>query len=136
MKTESTVQGETTIQIIDWAAEEMYMYMPSQNMAYRMDFSTAPESPLEGAEAMDEYDYNIIGTETYDGKVCLVVEWVSEGITAKSWVWKDKGFPIRVETTSPQGETVIEYKNIDFSNIPDSEFELPPGVQIIEMPSY
>ena len=136
MKTESTVEGETTIQIVDWAAEVMYLYMPSQNMAYRMDLAGAPESPLEGTEAIEDYDYTILGTETLDGKVCLVVEWASEGVTAKSWVWKDKGFPIRVEMVTSQGTTIIEYKNIDFSNIPNSEFELPPSVEIMEMPSY
>jgi hypothetical protein len=136
MKVESTVEGETSIQIIDRIAEVMYLYMPSQNMAYRMDLTAAPESPLQGTEAIEDYNYTIIGTETLDGKVCLVVEWTSEGITAKSWIWKDKGFPIRIESTTPQGTSIIEYKNIDFSNIPNSEFELPPGVQIIDMPSY
>jgi outer membrane lipoprotein-sorting protein len=136
MKTESTVEGETSIQIVDWDAGVMYLYMPSQNMAYRMDLTGAPESPLQGTEAIEDYDYTILGTETYDGKVCLVVEWTSEGVTAKSWIWKDKGFPVKVETTTPQGKSTIEYKNIDFSNIPNSEFELPPGVQIMDMPSY
>jgi hypothetical protein len=28
----------------------------------------------------------------------------------------------------------MEYTNIDFSDIPDSVFEIPEGVQIIEQP--
>ena len=42
---------------------------------------------------------------------------------------------MKVEVTTAQGTMTVEYKNIDFSNIPDSEFELPPGVQIMEMPT-
>jgi outer membrane lipoprotein-sorting protein len=36
-----------------------------------------------------------------------------------------------MESTIPQGKMTIEYKNIQFVNISDSEFELPAGVQII-----
>lgn len=139
MKMESTVQGETNIQIIDWAVEEIYMYMPSQNMAFRMDLSGAPggapESPLEGTETIEDYDYTIIGTEIYDGKECLVAEYTFEDTKTKMWIWKEHGFPVKVESTTPEGTMKIEYKNIDFSNIPNSEFELPPGVEIREMPS-
>ncbi len=31
------------------------------------------------------------------------------------------------------GKTVIEYKNFDFSAIPDSMFVLPDGVQVVQM---
>jgi outer membrane lipoprotein-sorting protein len=131
MKFESEVEGETSITIIDGEEEVMYMYMPDENMAYKMDMSNAPESAVEETEGILDYDYTIIGTETVDGKSCLVVEWTVEGIASKMWVWKDKGFPIKMESTTPQGKMTIEYKNIQFVNISDSEFELPAGVQII-----
>jgi outer membrane lipoprotein-sorting protein len=68
-----------------------------------------------------------------DGKVCLVVEYSYGGAKIKSWIWKEHGFPVRTETTTADGTTIIEFKNIDFGNIPDSMFEIPAGVQIIEM---
>jgi len=131
MKFQSEVEGEISISIIDGDEEVMYLYMPEQNMAYKMDFSNAPESAVDETEEILDYDYEIIGTETVDGKSCLVVQWMVEGHTQKMWVWKDKGFPIKMETTTPQGKMTIEYKNIQLVNISDSEFELPPGVEIL-----
>jgi outer membrane lipoprotein-sorting protein len=131
MKFQSEVEGEISISIIDGDKEVMYVYMPEQNMAYKMDFSNAPESAVEETEDIMDYDYEILGKETLDGKSCLVVQWTVEGITSKMWVWEDKGFPIKMETTTSEGKTTVEYKNIQFVNISDSEFEIPAGVQII-----
>ena len=50
------------------------------------------------------------------------------------WIWKDKGFPIRAEMLTDEGKVVMEYKNIDFSDIPDIIFQLPEGAQLIEVP--
>lgn len=135
MKFESELEGETSITIVNEDEQVMYMYLPDQNMAYKMAFNNVPESAVEETEDILDYDYTIIGTETIDGKSCLVVEWTVEGFTSKMWVWKDKGFPIKVETTTSEGKTTIEYKNIQFVNISDSEFELPGGVEIIEFPT-
>ncbi len=138
MKTEMTVQGQTSVLIVDWGTEVMYTYMPDQNLAIKMDLSTdpdatAPESPIEGSESIEGYDPTIVGTEVYDGKECLVVEYTVEGVHTKMWLWKQYGFPVKVVSTSPEGTVTIEYKNIDFSPIPDSAFELPAGVQIMEL---
>jgi len=60
-----------------------------------------------------------------------VVEYSYGGATVKSWIWEEHGFPIRVETTTAEGTTVIVYKDIDFGDIDDNMFELPSGVQVI-----
>jgi hypothetical protein len=39
-----------------------------------------------------------------------------------------------VEATTTAGKTIVEYKNMEFVDIPDSTFELPPGVEIIQQP--
>ena len=134
MRMESTVEGEDIITLVDGDAQVMYIYYPSQNQAMQMSFTNAPESDIESTEAIEQYDPEIIGTETIDGKVCLVVVYTVEGMEEKAWIWKDKGFPIRVETTTSEGVTIIEWKNIDFGNIPDSTFQLPAGVEIMEFP--
>jgi outer membrane lipoprotein-sorting protein len=63
-----------------------------------------------------------------------VVEYTvpAEQTTVKMWIWKEYGFPIRAEMTTSAGTTIAEYRNLDFSDIPDSLFELPPGVEIME----
>jgi len=110
----------------------MYMYLPEQSMAMKMDLAQAPKSATEEAGSILDYNPTVVGTETIDGKVCLVVEYTAEGATTKAWIWEEHGFPIRVEATTSEGTTIVEYKNIEFVDIPDSEFELPEGVQIIE----
>jgi outer membrane lipoprotein-sorting protein len=61
-----------------------------------------------------------------------VVEYSYGGATVKSWIWKEHGFPIRTETTTSEGTVIVVFRDIDFGDIPDSMFELPPGVQIME----
>jgi len=132
MRTETTEQGETIIMLIDYDAGVMYMYMPDENMAMQISFDQATTSALEDAQAIAGYDYTVIGTETMDGKVCMVVEYSYGGVSAKAWIWKEHGFPIRTEVTTAEGTTITEFKNIDFADIPDSMFELPAGVEVME----
>jgi outer membrane lipoprotein-sorting protein len=134
MRMETTQQEQTAIILIDIDAQTMYMYMPEQNMAMKMNFSQAAKSATEEAASIQNYNPTILGTETIDGKVCLVVEYTVEEATTKAWIWEEHGFPIRVDVTTTAGKTTIEYKNIEFVDIPDSMFELPAGVEIIEQP--
>jgi len=89
---------------------------------------------VDDTEAISKYNPTIVGTDTIDGKKCTVVQYTIEGQTTKMWLWQDHGFPLRVEATTPQGKTTMEYKNIQFNDIPDSLFTLPAGVQIQQMP--
>lgn len=132
MRTETTQGGETIITLVDYDARTMYVYMPEQNMAYKMAFDPTTKSAMEEAQSITDYDYDVIGTETLDGKVCLVVEYTYAQVTVKAWIWKEHGFPIREEMTTTQGKTIVEFKNIEFGDIPDDMFELPAGVEIIE----
>jgi outer membrane lipoprotein-sorting protein len=140
MKTETTMQGQTAIMLADWNEGIVYQYMPAQNMAIKMDIGQAPDSPaedspVEGIAGLEEYNPVIVGSEVVDGHDCWVVEASMEGVSAKYWIWKEKGFPVKVEVDTAEGKMTMEYKNIDFGDIPDSEFELPAGVQIMEMPT-
>ncbi len=132
MRMEMTVEGQLIVTLLDMDAYTMYLYYPDQNMAMKVTYEPT-ESAIEEAQSIPDYNPTIIGTETMDGKVCLVVEYTIEGQTVKLWIWKDKGFPIRVEMTTTEGKIVIEYKNIEFIDIPDSMFEVPEGVPITDM---
>lgn len=133
MRTEMTQQGATAITLIDEDAKTMYVYMPAQNLAVKMpfDLGQVPEAPTDEAESILDYNAKVVGTESIDGKVCSVVEYTSGQESVKAWIWQDKGLPIRTEVTSSAGKTTVEYKNIDFADIPDSMFELPAGVTIM-----
>jgi len=131
MRTETTEQGQNIVMLVDYDEGVMYVYMPDENMAMKVDFGQAAKSAVEEAQAITNYNPHIIGTETRDGKVCLVAEYTVEQVTAKMWIWKEHGFPIRIETTTTEGKTIIEFKNIEFADILDRMFELPEGVQIM-----
>jgi outer membrane lipoprotein-sorting protein len=144
MRMEATAEGQTMIIIVNGL--EAYMYNPEENMAIKMDFSDVPESTLEDIESLMDYNPTVVGVETVDGKLCTVVEYTYSSeisgenyeLKTKSWLWQKHGLPIRTETTSSFGSeseaTITEMKNIDFGGIPNSMFELPAGVEIMEMP--
>jgi outer membrane lipoprotein-sorting protein len=134
MRTEMTTNGVTVITLIDQDANVMYTYMPAEKIAMKTTLNnTAPVPATDKAQSVESYSPKIVGTEIADGKVCLVVEYTADGTVTRMWIWKDRGFPVKVEATGAEGKTLIEYKNYDFGDIADSMFELPAGVQIIAM---
>ena len=94
------------------------------------------ESPTEQSESVMQYNPVTLGTETLDGKKCLVIEYTMETGKTKSWLWTKYGIPIKTEITTAEGTTVVETKNIEFGGISDSMFELPTGVQIMQIPGF
>ena len=134
MRTEMTMEGQKMITIMNGDKQELYMYYPEENMAMKMDFSQAPESAIEETSSIEQYNPTVIGTEIIDGKLCTVVEYVDPEGKIKTWLWQEHGLPIRMEMTTPEGTLRTEMKNIEFGDIPDSMFELPAGVEIMEMP--
>ncbi len=51
----------------------------------------------------------------------------------KMWVSEEYGIPLRVETPEEGSQTIIEYKNLKVGPIAEDVFEIPQGVQIIDM---
>ena len=135
MKMKTTSEGQAIINILDQEAQTMYTYIPDQNMAFMMTYDQDQTSPIDDTQNISQYSPQNVGTETIDGKVCMVVEYMVQDTSITTWIWKEYGFPLKVVSLTAQGTTTIEYKNIDFTNIPDSEFQLPAGVQITDLPS-
>jgi hypothetical protein len=141
MRAEMTAQGQSVVTIVNLDTQTTYMYIPAQNMAIRADLrqgqgprSTMSVSATEWSKLiLTDPKTAVVGTETIDGKVCLLVEGADEeGKGLKTWIWQEYGFPIRMEWPIAEGKLIMEWKNIEFVNIPDSMFELPSGVQITE----
>jgi len=135
-RSEMTAEGQTAVIIMDWDAQVGYMYIPAQNMATKMDLSGQQEvravasmSALELSKFILAHPEAVaVGSETMDGKDCLVVEAGDEQGKAKAWIWKEYGFPIRIDFLG----MISDFKNIEFVSIPDDMFELPSGVKIQE----
>jgi hypothetical protein len=131
IRMETTQQGQNVVMLINGDTKIMYMYTPAQNTAVKLDFSQAPKSALDNSNSILQYAPTVIGTETLDGKVCQVIQYTANAATTKAWIWIDKGLPVRVQATTSQGTSTTDFKNYDFSDIPDSMFDLPAGVQMM-----
>jgi len=119
---------------------EIYLYNPDTKSAMKL---SAPQSKTEvpnawAKESGDTTGYKIIGSENKDGFDCHVVQYndpANTSSTSKMWVRKDIGMPVRVESTSPDGNLVMEYKNYNLGAQDASLFDLPAGTQITAMPA-
>jgi len=140
MRMEGTFEGTSMVYLMDMGEQLAYMYFPADNTAMEMDLGetqeSVGESPTEQSESITQYNPVTLGTEVLDGKNCRVIEYTAEAVKTKSWVWIDYGLIIRMESTTDEGTSVFELKNIDFGAIADSMFELPAGVQMMEMPGF
>ncbi len=139
-RTETTIEGQKMVYLMDMDKQLAYTYFPSENTAMEMDLSktqeVAGESPTEQSGSVMDYNPVTLGTEVLDGKTCLIVEYADETGKTKMWLWTKYGIPIRTEMTMAQDTSVVELKNIDFGNISDNMFELPPNAQIMTIPSF
>ncbi len=140
MRMEMSVLGLESITIVNQDIQTMYIYMPAQNQAMKMPLpqgeAVKPESSsaTELAKSLAEQKPVVVGSETIDGKACLIIEINTPQGKVKAWLWKEYGFPLRWETETTEGIMRLEWKNIEFISIPDSMFELPSGVTITEVP--
>ena len=149
-------EGVTTVAILNGDKQEKYIYCPERLEdipIIKMDFNIASEFPIEEAVSIEGSDPTIVGSDTIDGKRCIIVKYlsseaspklwmiyqdtifkrVSPAGSAKMWIWEEHGFPIRAEITTPEGTLRTNWKNIEFVVIADSMFELPAGLKIISI---
>ncbi len=140
MRMEGTIEGRSMVYLVDADEQLAYIYFPAENTAMKIGLAeakeTAGESPTEQSGSIIQYNPVVVGSEIWDGKSCLVVTYTDKGDKVKTWLWKKYGFPIKIERTTAKGTTVLELKNIELGGISDSMFELPAGVQIMQIPSF
>jgi len=143
MRQETEIEGREMIFLGDSAAA-MYVYYPDEETAMKIDLGgdELSEEMQEDPYAMieDAADkVRVVGHETIDGKKCVIVEYavegLAEGISTKMWIWEKHGIPIKIVTTGPEGTTTVEFKNIKTGDVSDSLFELPAGVNVIDLES-
>ena len=100
------------------------------------------QGPIRGAanyaQYLEERRAERIGAETVDGFACDIYRFTDPeaGGTITAWVWKEKMFPIRFEIEGADGNMLVELSNLQLgTNIPDAAFQLPDGVQVMDMGS-
>ncbi len=132
IKTESDIQGMTSSTLIDMGEGKAYTVV--MGMATEIDIPSGNNSPVDQAESVMQYSPSVVGSETIDGKECIIAEYTVEGHSTKMWIWEDNGFPLKIESKTAQGTLTIEHKDISFDCADDSVFEIPESSGSFEMP--
>jgi outer membrane lipoprotein-sorting protein len=146
--------GQRLIMII--TKDGSYIYYPKENRAMKSAFLSSQFESL--AEPFGKYYYvnlsdeailasikqdpgvrdaRIVGQRDIAGKRCTIFEVnYTDNSQAKIWVTADRAhrYPLKIETTNANGTTaLLKFKDVELNPmIPDSEFELPPGVKVEE----
>jgi outer membrane lipoprotein-sorting protein len=130
----------------DPAMDQVFKYTSSEAMinpgaAYAQEFKdgyygdVSDATMLAGFEAACSGGASIDGQETVNGISCTKFTCNFEGGVSSTWI-SDSGWPVKVETTVEGKTTTMQYSDIEFTDIADSQFDinfLAPGVPIIEI---
>ncbi len=127
--------------LMDMKEHVIHMCAPEENMAMKMEMSASGGEGGTTSDAAErvfgpdsiESDVELKTSETLDGVECWLVETTTKGTdedtVAKIWVNKSTGLLVQMEA---EGETIrMEYSRLN--DIADSEFELPEGMEIMDM---
>ena len=138
MRFKTTVDSKEIISIFDQDNNFIYIYTPSENKAIKMSLHLGQgteKSIVDKAADLEQYQPEIIGTETIDNKNCLIIQYKFGGYLTKEWLWKKYGLPIKIESETPDGKVITSYENFNFNPIADNMFELPGGIEITDLSS-
>ncbi|MBI4303960.1 MAG: hypothetical protein HY665_06455, partial [Chloroflexi bacterium] len=103
---EQPEQGETIERrttrgyLIDRGANTVYVWYSPENEVEKMTkvpAQVALPSAMMFARVIAMSDPKIVGTETMDGKTCLVVEFASYELTGKAWIRVKSPFLVRLD---------------------------------------
>lgn len=138
MRTEmsTSLGNDNMVVIIDLDDRAAYAYQESQPVILKMpidelEFDTA--TPQDYAGHYDAGDMLFLDRESLQGKECLVYEIATGDAHAKLWIWEEYGLPLRIESETAGQKTIVEFKNTSVGNVDDSLFDLPTGMEIMEI---
>ena len=136
MRMEMETPAGTSVNLMDTETGLMQMLQPAQKMYFEM------QAPTTGVVQTDEAlakiaDKKHVGTEKVNGHKCDKYELIyhdrSLGKTTQ-WFSKKLNYPIKTVYNGPQGEMVMEYKNIKEGKLDASLFKIPSGYHEMKMP--
>jgi len=132
MRMEMETQGMKSI-ILYNGSGDAYMYIPSTKTAMKTPMPKEKPADQWAASEQDLTKFKIVGHETIDGVTCVVVTTTENEGTVKMWLREDIGLPVRMESADDANKTVIEYKSYQVGPQDDSLFNLPAGVQVMDI---
>lgn len=126
LKIKTQMQGGGMI--LDHEDRVMYSWDASSDTATKMampEMEDSAETPYGEVNP----DTKITGSETVSGVDCYVTETTEDGSTVKTWVAKDNGLMHKMEAP----DVTVEYEYEQIGSVPDSEFQVPEGLEIQEV---
>lgn len=126
------------ITLVDGDKNQAYMYLPDQQMATKLDLGEVGQGSQDPRESFAEGDLKYVGLETLEGEKCVVYDILDADKKAigKLWVWEKHGVPLRMESMENGQKVTMVYKNYEFKNFEDALFQLPAGVEVMDMPVF
>jgi len=132
---EMTVEGQQQVMIRREDRQAIYMVMPQMGMAMemRMDGPEAPPSAGDYADLQPEE----MGRETLDGEEVTKYRVAADdaGGSYTVFIWAtDDGIPLRIEGSGDEGSFEMVLSDLQRGPQPADLFEVPAGVQMMQMP--
>ena len=110
-------------------AEQMYMEMSSTGM---QSMSNDVFQSIE--KQKEQYETNLVGTETINGYECEKYEVLIDGsVVSTYWQSEDIEYPIKV-ISGANNDMVMELTKIEPGDVDDSMFQIPEGYTKMDMP--
>ena len=136
-----TVKSYQSTTIIDQDAKVMYSIFDIQGVKQARKISL--DNPAaQNASPADNFQKfaagaKVTGTDTVDGKPATIIEIPStSGGPTKIWIWVEHSVPLKLEVSANSGTVDWEFLNYHFDSQPDSLFELPAGVKVVDTSSF
>lgn len=124
--------------------KEMFIINPQDKTGFKMSTDTSadansavnPAGDVKPEENMDKDNLKVIGKEDVNGEPCYVVQTknIIGQYEMKMWIHRKYGIMMKMEAEAPEGKMLVEVKNLKVGDVPESEFEIPSDIKIMEMP--
>jgi len=113
--------------LIDYNEGVMYMWQSGSDTAMKLAIpEDAKSMPYEDVDV----ETKIVGEDLVGDVECWVAEMTKDDETVRTWLSKENGLFQRQEADG----TTITFTYDEINSVPDSEFELPAGMTVQEMP--
>ena len=136
LRTEAQTGSPRAINLMNEAG--VVSYLPDEKKGFVMsheEYQGADDvSPLDYADAFrGASSYTLLGTDTYDGAACLVVEVFDSLGTYKGWINQGLGMFVKIESGTGSSALVVEFRNIKNGpgSAPEELFIIPDDIEVV-----
>ena len=136
-RSETSMQGMTSVMILRRDKQIGYMLMPAQKMYQQMDFAKAQQQ--SGGQPADQVEITEVGSDTIEGQPTTKYKLIMKDGSAGGFMWFTKdGIMMKMDTVVKNGRNksrmTITLKNVKIGAQDASLFEVPAGYNA--MPSF